>query len=148
MFWVADSTIFAAQINCERVCQIASTSLTGSAPVEVSTDGDLTISDSSIIGSRTDEDIIVRDQGLITYNNNQGTGGMVDNWIRLVSERIVKTNIAGAEIKANGLGYLSSNNQKVLISNDNGDYTGASFSDNTGDWVRIVEWQDGDGVYY
>ena len=72
---------------------------------------------------------------------------MVDNWIRLVSERIVKTNIAGAEIKANGLGYYPSSNQKVLISSDNGDYTGASFSDNTGDWVRIVEWQDGDGVY-
>ena len=80
--------------------------------MEVSTNGDLTISDSSIIGSRTDEDIIVRDQGLITYNNNQGTGGMVDNWIRLVSERIVKTNIAGAEIKANGLGYYPSSNQK------------------------------------
>ena len=147
MFWVADSSIFGAQINCNGVCQMVSTSLAGSAPLEVSTDGDLTISDSSIIGSRTDEDIIVRDQGVITYNNNQGTGGMVDNWIRLVSERIVKTNIAGAEIKASGLGYYPASNQKVLISSDNGDYTGASFSDNTGDWVRIVEWQDGDGVY-
>ena len=147
MFWVADSTIFGAQLNCNGVCQIVSTSLSASAPLEVSTGGELTISDSSIIGSRTDEDIIVRDQGVINYDNNQGTGGMVDNWIRLVSERIVKTNIAGAEIKANGLGYYPASNQKVLISSDNGDYTGASFSDNTGDWVRIVEWQDGDGVY-
>lgn len=147
MLWTAGSEISGAQINCAGVCQIASTSFVGSAPIEVANQGEISISDSNILGSRTDEDIVVMDQGEITYNNNQGTGGMVDNWIRLVSDRIVWTSIEGAEIRANGLGYYPSSNQKVQISTTIEDKVGASFSDNTGDWVRIVEWQDGDGNY-
>ena len=147
MLWTAGSEISGAQINCVGVCQIASTTFVGSAPIEVASEGEISIADSNILGSRSDEDIVVMDQGQITYNNNQGTGGMVDNWIRLVSDRIIWTNIEGAEIRANGLGYYPSSNQKVQIATTIDGSIGASFSDNTGDWVRIVEWQDGDGNY-
>lgn len=131
--------VIGAAINCAGTCTITNTNLTGSAPIHVN--GSLSISDSTISGSKTDEDIIVHDDATLTYTNNVGTGGSTDAWIRLLSSRIISTGVAGVHISVEDLGYYSSTRTAVT------DATGsAELSQSEGN--RIVEWMDGSGVYH
>ena len=57
----------------------------------------MSVLNSLISGSRTDEDIILRDEATIDYQNSQGTGGTTDAWIRLLSQRTLNTNIPRGE---------------------------------------------------
>ena len=140
-FTMDSATLDGADLNCIGECTIANSQLTGSAPINIQNEGSLSISESSISGSRTDEDIIAHDAAALTYTSNTGTGGDTDSWIRLLSERIIQTNSNSVNVYETGIGY--GDDSRYDITNESGivDIGGSEFR-------RIVEWMDGDGVQH
>lgn len=138
-----NSVLQGANISCENDCRFNNATLTGSAPVMVSNSTSIEVVDSMIAGSRTDEDIVLHDEATIVYTNTVGTGGTTDAWVRLLSERVIHTNIPGGSLDITGLGWSSSNwndltdnvGNVVLVSNQP-----------TNEHKRIVQWMDGNGV--
>ena len=138
---VTNAKVKSADIDCSGICSFSSVILTGSAPLNVQTEGDLSIDNSTFIGSRTDEDIIVHDLGDISYNDNIGTGGQTDAWIRLLSQRVVSTNLVGASVYVENIGYLEDTRNDVT--GHSGDV-----SLGTSEMSNIVEWLDSSGEYH
>ena len=140
-FTMDSATLDGADLNCIGVCVISNSQLTGSAPINIQNEGSLSISESIISGSRTDEDIIAHDAAALTYTSNTGTGGDTDSWIRLLSERIIQTNSNSVNVYETGIGY--GDDSRYDITNENGivDIGGSEFR-------RIVEWMDGDGIQH
>jgi hypothetical protein len=140
-FTMDSATLDGADLNCIGECTIANSQLTGSAPINIQNEGSLSISESSISGSRTDEDIIAHDAAALTYTSNTGTGGDTDSWIRLLSERIIQTNSNSVNVYETGIGY--GDDSRYDITNESGivDIGGSEFR-------RIVEWMDGDGMQH
>jgi len=99
-----------------------------------------------ILGSRTDEDIIVHDQATITYEGTTGTGGYTDAWIRLLSKREIQVNAQIATVVATGIGY--NGNTINTIINGEADQSTWFVDIGTSENKRIVEWVDGTGTYY
>ncbi|MCS5533312.1 MAG: hypothetical protein NZ736_03525 [Candidatus Poseidoniaceae archaeon] len=137
-FTMDSATLDGADLNCVGQCSITGSQLTGSAPINIQTDGSLTITDSNIAGSRTDEDIVAHDTAELAYTSSTGTGGDTDAWIRLLSERIIQTNGEDITVHQTGIGY--GNYSRYDISNETGIVTigGSEYS-------RIIEWMDGEG---
>ena len=133
-----------ANISCSGACNFENSTLIGSAPINVKNGTSLTAETSSIIGSRTDEDIILHDSAAISYDVNTmtGTGGTTDSWIRLLSQRVIQTNLmdAGATVHFEGIGWSGDTGDNILDENGRVDI-------GTSEARRIVEWVDGDGVY-
>ena len=133
-----------ADLNCSGTCSIMNSTLIGSAPVNVENGTSLTIETSSILGSRTDEDIIIHDSATISYDTESmtGTGGTTDAWIRLLSQRVIQTNLmdAGATVHYEGLGYSGDIGDNIL------DETG-KIDLGVSESRRIVEWVNGNGIY-
>ena len=137
-FTMDSATLDGADLNCVGQCSITGSQLTGSAPINIQTDGSLTITDSNIAGSRTDEDIIAHDTAGLTYTSSTGTGGYTDAWIRLLSERIIQTNGEDITVHQTGIGY--GNYSLYDVSNETGIVTIGS-----SEYSRIIEWMDGEG---
>jgi len=135
------ATLYGAELVCSGVCEIQSSTLIGSAPVNVDDGASIVVNSSSIIGSRTDEDIIVHDLAEITYTNNNGTGGITDGWIRLLSQRQIQTNAGNITVHQTGIGYGSTTRDDFTDSNGLIDIGGTELK-------RIVEWVDQNGVYH
>ncbi len=135
------ATLYGADVICSGVCDIQSSSLVGSAPIHVNDGSSIVVNSSSILGSRTDEDIVVHDLAQITYTNNQGTGGFTDGWIRLLSQRQIQTNAPNITVHQTGIGYGSTTLDDITDSNGLIDIGGS-------EWKRIVEWVDGNGIYH
>lgn len=140
---VTSSTLSGASVHCEALCQFDSAELVGSAPVDAATTASVSVIDSLITGSRTDEDIILHDEASIVYTNSQGTGGTTDAWIRLLSERTLTTNIPNGSLDIYDLGWgaadwndLTDENGNIVLVDQ-----GA-----TNEHKRIVAWMDGSGV--
>ena len=140
---VTSSTLSGANLHCEALCQFDSAELVGSAPVDAATTATVSVIDSLITGSRTDEDIILHDEATIVYTNSQGTGGTTDAWIRLLSERTLTTNIPNGSLDIYDLGWgaadwndLTDENGNIVLVDQ-----GA-----TNEHKRIVAWMDGNGV--
>lgn len=140
---VTSSTLSGANVHCEALCQFDSAELVGSAPVDAATTATVSVIDSLITGSRTDEDIILHDEASIVYTNSQGTGGTTDAWIRLLSERTLTTNIPNGSLDIYDLGWgaadwndLTDENGNIVLVDQ-----GA-----TNEHKRIVAWMDGSGV--
>ncbi|MDP6334569.1 MAG: hypothetical protein QF479_08045, partial [Candidatus Poseidoniaceae archaeon] len=133
-----------ANLICSGECNFQNSTLIGSAPIGVKTGTSLTAETSSIIGSRTDEDIILHDDAVINYevSTMTGTGGTTDAWIRLLSQRVIQTNLmdAGATVHYEGIGWNGETGDNVLDENGSVDL-------GTSEARRIVEWVDGNGVY-
>ena len=140
---VTSSTVSGANIHCEALCQFDSAELVGSAPVEAATTASVSVINSLITGSRTDEDIVLHDEASIVYTNSQGTGGTTDAWIRLLSERTLTTNIPNGSLDIYDLGWGAADWND--LTDENGDIVlvdqGA-----TNEHKRIVAWMDGNGV--
>ena len=137
-FTMDSATLDGADLNCVGQCSITGSQLTGSAPINIQTDGSLIITDSNIAGSRTDEDIIAHDTAGLTYTSSTGTGGDTDAWIRLLSERIIQTNGEDITVHQTGIGY--GNYSLYDVSNETGIVTIGS-----SEYSRIIEWMDGEG---
>ena len=133
-----------AEIFCSGECNFKNSTLVGSAPINVKNGSTLTAETSSIVGSRTDEDIVVHDSAVINYDVDTmtGTGGTTDSWIRLLSQRVIQTNLmdAGATVHFEGLGWSGDTGDNILDGNGRVDI-------GTSESRRIIEWVSGDGVY-
>jgi len=140
--YVDGATLYGAEINCAGVCEIHSSTLVGSAPINVIDGTSIVVNSSSILGSRTYEDIIVHDLAEITYTNNQGTGGSTDGWIRLLSQRQIQTNVPQISVHLTNIGYGSA------LEHDNTTDSNGLIDIGGSKWKRIVEWVDHNGVYH
>ena len=143
---VEDSTLRGADITCEGTCSIDESTLYGSSPINVLDGHHISVTETQILGSRTDEDIILHDSATIEYSNSTGTGGYTDAWIRLLSKREFTVNAPFAQVIATGIGYGGTTIDTVV----NGTYDDEStwkFDLGTSEHRRIVEWVDGNGVY-
>ena len=141
------SEITGANLTCGGTCTVDDSMLYGSSPIHVMNDSHIDILDSTILGSRTDEDVILHDQATIQYTNSTGTGGYTDAWIRLLSKREIIVNAPVATITATGIGYGDTTINAVI----NGEFDDMStwITDiGTSEHKRIVEWVDGNGVYH
>jgi len=137
-----DATLYGAELTCSGLCEIQSSMLIGSAPIGVDDGASILVNSSSIIGSRTGEDIIVHDLAEIVYTDNQGTGGDIDGWIRLLSQREIQTNGgAWTSIHYTGIGFYG-------ISGDDTTDENGTMEIGITKSKRIVEWMDGNGVYH
>ena len=139
------STLMGANISCEHLCHFNESTLIGSGPIHVADETHIGVNNSTIVGSRTDEDIIVHDQATIDYEESTGTGGYTDAWIRLLSKREIHVNAKVATVVATGIGY----NANTITTAINGDTNQSTwFVDlGTSENRRIVEWVDGTGTY-
>jgi len=140
------STIMAADIACTGPCSIENSDLYGSGPIHVADGSSLEFVESTMLGSRTDEDIILHDQASIEYTNSSGTGGYTDSWIRLLSKRELVVNAPVATVLGTGIGYSGATINTVIYGelNDSSTWT---VNIGTNEHKRIVEWLDGDGIY-
>jgi len=133
-----------ANITCAGSCFFENSTLIGSAPLNVENGTSLSMKTSSILGSRTDEDIVVHDSAIINYDllTMTGTGGTTDAWIRLLSQRVSQTNLinAGATVHYEGIGWSGHNGDNVLDEN-------GRINLGTSESRRIIEWVNGNGVY-
>ena len=143
---IEDSTITSANLTCVGDCSIDNSELYGSGPIHVVDGTHLDFLESTMLGSRTDEDIVLHDQASIDYTNSTGTGGYTDAWIRLLSKRDLVVNAPTATVVATGIGYGATTINTII----NGDPTDSStwtVNIGTSEQKRIVEWLDGNGVY-
>lgn len=136
------SNITGANISCQHHCRFNEANLVGSAPIHVANATSLEMVGSTVAGSRTDEDIVLHDEATIVYTNNVGTGGTTDAWIRLLSERVIQTNIPGGSLDITGLGWSAS--QWNDLTDDQGRIVLVA-GEATNEHKRIVEWMDGQG---
>ena len=145
-FIAKDSMLMGANITCHGDCTIEESTLYGSGPIHVADGIHLDFLESTMLGSRTDEDIILHDQATIDYTNSTGTGGYTDAWIRLLSSRELIVNAPTATVVATGIGY-GSNSINTIINADYDDPSTWKVDIGTNEQKRIVEWLDGDGVH-
>ena len=140
--------ISGADITCSGTCSITNSTLSWSAPMNILDGGQLNAANSNINGSRTYEDIIVHDTASINYDTETmtGTGGPTDMWIRLLSKRVIETNLkdAPASVHFEGLGYLASNGDLML--NEHGAIDlGENNNPTVSKYLRMTEWVDSSG---
>ncbi len=141
--------ISGADITCSGTCSITNSTLSWSAPLNILDGGQLNAANSNINGSRTYEDIIVHDTASINYDTDTmtGTGGPTDMWIRLLSKRVIETNLkdAPASVHFEGLGYLASNGDLML--NEYGAIDlGENNNPTVSKYLRMTEWVDSSGT--
>jgi len=141
--------ISGADITCSGTCSITNSTLSWSAPMNILDGGQLNAANSNINGSRTYEDIIVHDTASINYDTETmtGTGGPTDMWIRLLSKRVIETNLkdAPASVHFEGLGYLASNGDLML--NEYGAIDlGENNNPTVSKYLRMTEWVDSSGT--
>ena len=140
------STILGANITCDGACSVLNSDLHGSGPIHVTNGNHIDVIESTMLGSRTDEDIILHDQATIEYTNSSGTGGYTDAWIRLLSKRELSINAPTATVVATGIGY-GGNTINTIINGDPNDSSTWVVDIGTNEHKRIVEWLDGSGAY-
>jgi len=146
---ISNSELIGGEIICEGICTISDSTLTSSGPIEIADSASLSLTDSTLIGSRTDEDIIAHDSATIIWTNSTGTGGEVDNWIRLLSSREFLVDVPEAIVTTTGIGYFAKNatGDRLDCSTTTPDDCDGRISIANSELERIVEWQDGNGVY-
>ena len=140
-----------ADIICSGTCTFDNSSLYWSAPINVDDGAAISMETSTINGSRSYEDIIVHDTATIVYDTDSmiGTGGPTDMWIRLLSQRLITTNLkdAPASVHFEGLGYQGSNGDLMLDANGAIDL-GENNNPTVSKYLRMTEWVDSSGVHH
>ena len=142
---VTNGEIEGASIHCASLCKFDRSTLTGSAPINAKNSSTVVVENSSILGSRTDEDIVLHDQASITYENSQGTGGTTDAWIRLLPQRTLSTNIPNGSLDIYDMGWGA--NDWNDLTDENGDIVLVEAGGTT-EHKRIIAWMDGNGVVH
>ena len=144
-------TISDADIICSGSCSFANSTLSWSSPINVNDGAIITMETSTMNGSRTYEDIIVHDTATIDFDTDSmsGTGGPTDMWIRLLSHRVITTNLkdAPASVHFEGLGYQGSNGDLMLDANGAIDL-GQNNNPTVSKYLRMTEWVDSSGVLH
>ena len=144
-------TISDADIICSGSCTFANSTLSWSSPINVNDGAIIAMETSTMNGSRTYEDIIVHDTATIDFDTDSmsGTGGPTDMWIRLLSQRVITTNLkdAPASVHYEGLGYQGSNGDLMLDANGAIDL-GQNNNPTVSKYLRMIEWVDSSGVLH
>ena len=141
---IADSMVRGADLRCAGTCSIDRSTMEGSAPIIAENGSSLSIRESIILGSRTDEDVVAVDDASLVYEDTTGTGGWTDAWIRRLSSRTVITNMPGALVSGSDLGYKGTKSPNAFAETM-GEEVGVDLG--SSELTRIVEWLTGDGVY-
>ena len=142
---VTSSSILGGNISCAAICSFDGTSLTGSAPIHAASTSAVSVLNSIISGSRTDEDIVLHDEAGITYTNSQGTGGTTDAWVRILSQRTLSTNIPNGSLDIYNIGYNANDWNDLTDANGEIVLVGPG---ETNENKRMVAWMDGNGVVH
>ena len=128
-----------------RSAEFDGTELVGSAPVEAATTASVAVLNSLISGSRSDEDIILRDDATIDYQNSQGHRWHHRCLDSSAQQRTLTTNIPRGSLDVYDMGWgaadwndLTDENGNVVLVEDGP----------TNEHKRIVAWMDGNGVVH
>ena len=144
-------TISDADIACSGSCSFDNSTLSWSSPINVNDGATITMETSTMNGSRTYEDIIVHDTAIINFDTDSmvGTGGPTDMWIRLLSQRMITTNLKDAptSVHFEGLGYQGSDGDLMLDANGAIDL-GQNNNPTISKYLRMTEWVDSSGVHH
>ena len=122
--------------------------MTSTGPIEVM--GSISVTDSSLSGGISDEDIIIWDDASITWTNSTGTGGVTDNWVNILTTRTVGVQNGYVVFYGYNMGYDSISTSPL---GDNSTFDSGNMGDNVieialDDRDRMVRWQDGNGVVH
>ena len=145
---VVSGSIFGAGITCHGICTLDGANMTSTGPIEVM--GEISVTDSSLSGGISDEDIILWDNATITWSNSTGTGGMTDNWVNILTTRTIGVQNGYVVFYGYDMGYDSVSTSPL---GDNSTFDVANSGDNIIEIAlderdRMIRWQDGDGVVH
>ena len=145
---IVTGSIFGAGITCSGTCTLNGAQMTSTGPIEVM--GSISVTDSTLSGGISDEDIIVWDDASVTWTNSTGTGGVTDNWVNILTTRTIGIENGYVVFYGYDMGYDSISTSPL---GDNSTFD----SSNMGDKVieialderdRMIRWQDGDGIVH
>ena len=145
---IVTGSIFGAGISCAGTCTLNGAQMTSTGPIEVT--GSISVTDSSLSGGISDEDIIIWDDASVTWTNSTGTGNEVDNWVNILTTRTVGVQNSYVVFYGYSMGYGSKDTSPL---GDNSTYDSENMGDNVIEIAlderdRMVRWQDGDGVVH
>ncbi len=143
---IVTGSIFGAAIYCSGTCTLDGAQMSSTGPIEVT--GSISVTDSTLAGGVTDEDIIVWDDAGISWSNSTGTGGLTDNWVNILTTRTVGVQNGYAVFYGYGMGYDSSDTSPLTDNNtleveNQGD---GIIEIGSNERLKMVRWQDGYGV--
>ena len=142
---VVTGSIFGAAIFCSGTCTLNGAQMTSTGPIEVT--GSITVTDSTLSGGISDEDIIIWDDASVEWTNSTGTGGVTDNWVNILTTRTVGVQNGYVVFYGENMGYDSTSTSPLA---DNNTFDTANQGDNVieiadNERKRMVRWQDGNG---
>tara|TARA_B100000614_G_C14547683_1_gene492722 strand:+ start:836 stop:2482 length:1647 start_codon:yes stop_codon:yes gene_type:complete len=145
---IVTGSIFGAGITCSGTCTLNGAQMTSTGPIEVM--GSISVTDSSLSGGISDEDIIIWDDATITWTNSTGTGGVTDNWVNILTTRTVGVQNGYVVFYGYNMGYDSVSTSPL---GDNNTFEPENMGDNVIEIAlderdRMIRWQDGSGVVH
>ena len=145
---IVTGSLFGAGITCHGTCSFDGASMSSTGPVNVY--GTISVKDSTLLGSITDEDIIIWDEATVSWQNSTGTGGMTDNWVNILTTRTLGVQNGYVTFYGYDIGYNSKDTSPLY---DNNTFTSSNQGDNiieiaTSEHDRMIRWQDGDGILH
>ena len=145
---IVTGSIFGAGITCSGTCTLNGAQMTSTGPIEVM--GSISVTDSSLSGGISDEDIIIWDDATITWTNSTGTGGVTDNWVNILTTRTVGVQNGHVVFYGYNMGYDSVSTSPL---GDNNTFEPENMGDNVIEIAlderdRMIRWQDGSGVVH
>lgn len=145
---IVTGSIFGAGITCSGTCTLNGAQMTSTGPIEVM--GSISVTDSTLSGGISDEDIIVWDDASVTWTNSTGTGGVTDNWVNILTTRTIGIENGYVVFYGYDMGYDSISTSPL---GDNSTFDSSNMGDNVIEIAlderdRMIRWQDGDGVVH
>ena len=145
---IVTGSIFGAGITCSGTCTLNGAQMTSTGPIEVM--GSISVTDSTLSGGISDEDIILWDDASVTWTNSTGTGGVTDNWVNILTSRTVGVQNGYVVFYGYNMGYDSISTSPL---GDNNTFDSSNLGDNVIEIAlderdRMVRWQDGNGVMH
>ena len=145
---IISGMIFGSAITCNGKCSLDGADMKGSGPIDVY--GEINVKDSTFDNGVIDEDILVWDDAILSWENSTGTGGETDNWVEILSSRTIGVENSYVWFQGFDMGYDSANTSQLR---DNSSFNQQNWGDNIieiGEEKRdrIVRWQNGSGVIH
>ena len=143
---IVTGSVFGASISCAGTCTLDGAQMASTGPIDVT--GSISVTDTTLAGGVTDEDIILWDDAEISWSNSTGTGGLTDNWVNILTTRTVGVQNGYVVFYGYGMGYDSSDtspltdNHTLEVENQ-GD---GIIEIGSNERMKMVRWQDGNGV--
>ncbi|MDC0056316.1 hypothetical protein OAJ94_04620 [Deltaproteobacteria bacterium] len=131
----SQSSINGVDLACFGTCTLNKTTMQSFEPIDLSDSGVITLIDSNLNGSITDEDIKGQPGAEINWGEStNGSGGNTDRWIKERIGQKITTPLPDVRIQLVELGYYSES--RTATSDSNGMITLPT---------RIIQWMDSSG---